>query len=312
MKIFFATDIHGSEICWRKFLNAAAFYKADMVVLGGDVTGKVLVPILAMPGYWEVSFGGQRLRLETKTELDEIQRKIRDRGSYPSVMSPDELDALNEQDGSVDRRFTLEMTRGLDRWLDMADGKLRGGEIPCILNGGNDDIWEIDDIIEQSPCVSFAESKVIDIGGFYLASMGWTNPTPWNTFREAPEDVLTTKIDAVVSQIPDMGRAVFNFHAPPYGTGLDEAPALDANMRPTHGGAVMKPVGSDAVGKPSSSTSRCFRCTGTSTRARACAKLGRTLSMNPGSSYTDGVLQGAVLDLNEKKGKVAKYILVNG
>ena len=250
MKIFFATDIHGSEICWRKFLNSAAFYKADMVVLGGDVTGKVLVPILAMPGYWEVSFGGQRLRLETKAELDEIQRKIRDRGSYPSVMAPDELDALNEQDGSVDRRFTLEMTRGLDRWLDMADGKLRGGEIPCILNGGNDDIWEIDDIIEQSPCVSFAESKVIDIGGFYLASMGWTNPTPWDTFREAPEDVLTTKIDAVVSQIPDMGRAVFNFHAPPYGTGLDEAPALDGNMRPIHGGAVMKPVGRLRPGAP--------------------------------------------------------------
>ena len=89
MKVFFATDIHGSEICWRKFLNAAAFYKADMVILGGDVTGKVLVPILAMPGYWEVSFGGRRLRLETKTELDEIQRKIRDRGSYPSVMAPD-------------------------------------------------------------------------------------------------------------------------------------------------------------------------------------------------------------------------------
>ena len=66
-------------------------------------------------------------------------------------MVPDELDALNEEDGSVDRRFTLEMTRGLDRWLDMADGKLRGGEIPCILNGGNDDIFEIDAIIEAVP-----------------------------------------------------------------------------------------------------------------------------------------------------------------
>jgi hypothetical protein len=41
-------------------------------------------------------------------------------------------------------------------------------------------------------------------------------------------------------------------------------------------------------------------------------KLGRTLAMNPGSSYTDGVLQGAILDLDEKKGKVARYILVNG
>jgi len=139
MKVFFATDIHGSEICWRKFLNSAAFYKADMVVLGGDVTGKVMVPILAMSGYWEVTFGGQRIRLDTRAELDEIQRKIRDRGSYPAVMVPDELDALSEEDGSVDRRFTQEMTRGLDRWLDMADGKLRGGDIPCILNGGNDE-----------------------------------------------------------------------------------------------------------------------------------------------------------------------------
>src|SRR6201999_3669214 len=125
----------------------------------------------------------------TRAELDEIQRKIRDRGSYPSLMAPDELDALNEADGSVDRRFTLERTRG----LDMADGKLRGGEILCILNGGNDDIWEIDDIIEQSPCVSFAESKALDIGGFYLAPAGRTNPTPWDTFREAPEAVLTHK-----------------------------------------------------------------------------------------------------------------------
>ncbi|MBV9449482.1 MAG: metallophosphoesterase [Streptosporangiaceae bacterium] len=310
MRIFFATDIHGSEICWRKFLNAAAFYRADMVVLGGDVTGKVMVPILAYPGYWELTYAGQRIRLETKTELDDIQRKIRDRGSYPTVLQPDELDALNTED-SVDRRFTIEMTRGLDRWLDMADTKLRGGDIPCILNGGNDDIWEIDDIIEKSPSVSFAESKVIDLGGFYLASMGWTNPTPWNTFREAPEDVLTGKIDAVVSQIPDMGRAIFNFHAPPYGSGLDEAPALDDTMRPIHGGAVMKPVGSVAVREAIQRYQPLLSVHGHIHESRGIWKSGRTLAVNPGSSYNDGVLQGALLELNEKKGKV-KHQLVNG
>ncbi|SRR5579875_553530 len=312
MKIFFATDIHGSEICWRKFLNAAAFYKADAVVLGGDVTGKVLVPILSMPGYWEVSFGGQRVRLETRQELDDIQRKIRDRGSYPAVMAPEEVDALSESGGSLDRRFTAEMTRGLDRWLDMADGKLRGGEIPCILNGGNDDVFEIDDILERSPCVSFAEGKVLDIGGFWLVSMGWTNPTPWHTFREAPEDALAAKIDAVASQIPDMDRAIFNFHAPPYGTGLDEAPALDENLRPVHGGAVMKPVGSTAVREAILRYQPPLSVHGHIHESRGVCKLGRTLSLNPGSSYSDGVLQGAILELNEKKGKVGKYILVNG
>jgi len=313
MKVFFATDIHGSETCWRKFLNAAAFYKADMVILGGDVTGKVMVPIVSLqPGHWEVTFGGQRIQLDTEAELDNIKRKIRDRGYYPAVMSGDELDSLNAEDGSVDRRFTQEMTKGLEAWLDMADGKLRGGEIPCILNGGNDDIWEIDDIIERSPSVSFAESKVLDIGGFYLASMGWTNPTPWNTFREAPEDVLATKIDAVVASIPDMSRAVFNFHAPPYGTGLDEAPALDENMRPIHGGAVMKPVGSTAVKAAIQKYQPILSVHGHIHESKGVLRLGRTLTMNPGSSYSDGVLQGAVLDLNEKKGKVTRYILVNG
>src|SRR3984885_12991255 len=163
MKIFFATDIHGSEVCWRKFLNSAAFYKADMVILGGDVTGKVMVPIVDQGGRWKVTVRGQEYTLETAEELENIKKQIRNAGSYPAVVSPDELKHLSQEDGAVDRRFTVEMTESLARWLDMAEGKLRGGEIPCILNGGNDDIWEIDDIIEQSPCVSFAEGKLLDL-----------------------------------------------------------------------------------------------------------------------------------------------------
>jgi uncharacterized protein len=312
MKVFFATDIHGSEVCWRKFLNAAAFYKADLVVLGGDVTGKVMIPIVARQGYWQVTVRGQEYRLESQQELDDIQRQIRNSGSYPAIVSPDELQELSKEEGAVDRRFTVEMTRSLDRWLDMADGKLRGGEIPCILNGGNDDIWEIDDIIEQSPCVSFAEGKMLELDGFHLVSMGWTNPTPWDTFREAPEPELATKIEAVVSQVPDMERAIFNFHAPPYGTGLDEAPALDAELRPMHGGAVMKPVGSTAVRDAIQKHQPMLSVHGHIHESRGVKKMGRTLAINPGSVYGDGVLQGALLDLNAKKGKVAKYLLVNG
>ncbi len=312
MKVFFATDIHGSEICWRKFLNAAAFYKADIVVLGGDLTGKVMVPIVAHTGYWQVVVRGETLRMETQQELDDVRKRIRNTGSYPAIVTPDELTNLSSEEGAVDRRFTVEMTQSLDRWLDMADGKLKGGQIPCILNGGNDDIWEIDDIIESSPNVSFGEGKMLDLGGFHLVSMGWTNPTPWNTFREAPEEQLAVKIDAVVSQIPDMERAIFNFHAPPYGTGLDEAPALDATMRPTHGGAMMKPVGSTAVRDAILAHQPMLSVHGHIHESRGIKKMGRTLAINPGSVYGDGVLQGAVLDLDTKKGKVSKYLLVNG
>jgi Icc-related predicted phosphoesterase len=312
VRVFFATDIHGSEVCWRKFLNAAAFYKADAVVLGGDVTGKVMVPITEHNGYWQVVFGGETVRMETREELAEIERLIRNRGSYPAVMSTDELTELSKEEGAVDRRFSTEMIASLDRWLDMADGKLKGGEIPCLLNGGNDDIFEIDDVIEQSPCVTFGEAKVIDLGGFHLVSMGWTNPTPWNTFREAPEEELAAKIEAVVGQVPDMGRAIFNFHAPPYGTGLDEAPALDETLRPIRGGAVMKPVGSKAVRDAIDRYQPMLGVHGHIHESRGIKKMGRTLAINPGSVYGDGVLQGAVLELDPKKAKVSKYLLVNG
>jgi hypothetical protein len=310
MKMFFATDIHGSEICWKKFLNAAAFYKADLVVLGGDVTGKIMVPIVAYPGYWEVTVRGERRRLDSREELLKVEQQLRDRGSYPAVVTREELDQLGTQD-AIDQRFNDEMTRSLDRWLDMADGKLRGGAIPCILNGGNDDIFEIDPILEAAPSVTFAEGKVIDLGGFTMVSMGYTNPTPWDTHREAPEEELTVRIDAVAAQVPDLSRAIFNFHAPPYGTGLDEAPELDATMRPTHGGAVMKPVGSTAVRDAILRYQPLLSVHGHIHESRGVAKTGRTLTVNPGSSYGDGVLQAALIDINPKNGKV-KYVLVNG
>jgi uncharacterized protein len=312
MKIFFATDIHGSEICWRKFLNSAAFYKADMVILGGDVTGKVMIPIVAHNGYWQVTVRGETHRIENREALADIETQIRNRGSYPAIVSPDELQHLSEEEGEVDRRFSVEMQHSLDRWLDMADGKLRGGQIGCILNGGNDDIFEIDDMIESSPCVTFAEGKVLDLGGFSMVSMGWTNPTPWDTFREAPEDELAEKIETVAQHVPDMGRAIFNFHAPPYGTGLDEAPALDDNMRPMHGGAVMKPVGSVAVRDAITRHQPLLSVHGHIHESRAVKKMGRTLAINPGSVYGDGVLQGAVIELDAKKAKVSRYLLVNG
>jgi uncharacterized protein len=310
MKMFFATDIHGSEICWKKFLNAAAFYKADLVVLGGDVTGKIMVPIVAYPGYWEVTVRGERRRLDSREELVKVEQQLRDRGSYPAVVTREELDELSTQD-AIDQRFNDEMTHSLDRWLDMADSKLRGGAVPCILNGGNDDIFEIDPILESAPSVTFAEGKVIDLGGFTMISMGYTNPTPWDTHREAPEEELTRKIDAIAAEVPDLSRTIFNFHAPPYGTGLDEAPELDATMRPTHGGAVMKPVGSTAVRDSITRYQPLLSVHGHIHESRGVAKMGRTLTVNPGSSYGDGVLQAALIDINPKNGKV-KYVLVNG
>ena len=311
MRVFFATDIHGSEVCWRKFLNAAAFYKADMVILGGDVTGKVMIPITTHPGNWQVTVRGQTYKLETQEELDESSARSATPGPTRRSSPPTSCSHLSGR-GRGRPEVQPRDDQSLDRWLDMADGKLRGGDIPCILNGGNDDIWEIDDIIEASPCVQFGEAKLLDIGGFSLVSMGWTNPTPWDTFREAPEPELAKKIEAVVGQIPDMGRAIFNFHAPPYGTGLDEAPALDETLRPIHGGC-----GDEAgrlAGGPRGHTHPSADAVG----ARPHSREPRRQEDGPDPGHQPGQrLRGwrparGGAGAEREEGKVTKYLLVNG
>ncbi|HKM50396.1 MAG TPA: hypothetical protein VJZ75_04375, partial [Candidatus Bathyarchaeia archaeon] len=42
-RIFFASDIHASDIAFRKFLNAGNYYRADALLYGGDITGKALI-----------------------------------------------------------------------------------------------------------------------------------------------------------------------------------------------------------------------------------------------------------------------------
>src|SRR5258708_20217704 len=60
LRIFFATDVHGSEVCFRKFLAAAKVYQADLLILGGDFAGKALVPVLTQDGELHARVGGER------------------------------------------------------------------------------------------------------------------------------------------------------------------------------------------------------------------------------------------------------------
>src|SRR6202165_5417107 len=54
-RAFFVTDIHASDRCFRKFLNAARFYDCKVLIMGGDMTGKMLVPIVDHGGRWCLS-----------------------------------------------------------------------------------------------------------------------------------------------------------------------------------------------------------------------------------------------------------------
>jgi Icc-related predicted phosphoesterase len=312
VRIFFATDIHGSEVCWRKFLNAGKFHKADVLIMGGDMTGKAMVPIVQSNGGWEVTLQEQRHELHGEDELVAMEKRIRDRGYYPIRLTRDELQAWSADQALVDARFKDEMLRSVEAWMALADERLGGTGIRCVVSPANDDMFEIDPIIDRAEHIQLGEANTIQLDGFTLVSTGWANPTPWNTFRELPEDELRTRIDGLVATVPDRQRAIFNFHAPPYASNLDAAPQLDADMKYVAGGQALVPVGSKAVRESILDYGPALSLHGHIHEGKGAVKLGRTLAVNPGSSYEDGVLQAAIVDLDAKKGEVKRYLLING
>jgi uncharacterized protein len=312
MRIFFATDIHGSDVCWRKFLNAGAFHKADVLIMGGDMTGKAMVPIVRSNGGWELTLQEQKQQLTSDDELVAMEKRISDRGYYPIRLERDEVDAWNADQSLVDARFKQEMLGNVERWMALGDERLEGKGIRCIVSPANDDMFEIDPIIAAAKNIELGEANTIALDGWSLVSTGWANPTPWKTFRELPEDELRARIDGLVEKVADPRRSIFNFHAPPYGSNLDNAPKLDADMKYVAGGQALVPVGSRAVRDAITAYAPVLSLHGHIHEGRGAVKIGRTLAVNPGSTYEDGVLQAGIVDLDDKKGEVKRYLLING
>jgi uncharacterized protein len=313
VRIFFATDVHGSETCWRKFLNSGRHYEADAIVLGGDMTGKALVPIVHDGGdLWHATMLENRAELEGEEAVGEFEEAVLRRGYYPFRTTPDELRDLETDEPRWHQLFHDRMLATVERWMALADERLEGADIDCFVCPGNDDQLDIDEVIEASSHVRLGEGRVVEIHGFQIASSGWSNPTPWETYREEEEPQLAERIERLVEQVtapPE--RTIFSLHCPPYGSGLDDAPQLTADMRLKDAGRAPVPVGSKAVRAAIEEHQPALSLHGHIHEARASTRIGRTLCINPGSSYEQGQLLGAVVDLDGGK-KVKRFVLTSG
>jgi uncharacterized protein len=313
MRIFFATDIHGSETCWKKFLNSGEHYKADVVILGGDMTGKALVPIVDDGGgRWHATLLENRNELESEDAVREFEEAVQRRGYYPFRTTPEDLAALSASEEKWHALFDQHMIGTVERWMGMADERLAGKGIRVFVCPGNDDQLEIDAVVEAANTVELGEGRVVDIDGFQLASSGWANRTPWDTYREEDEPDLKKRIDEMLESVTaEPERTIYSLHCPPYGTGLDDAPQLTAEMDLKDAGRSTVPVGSTAVREAIEGHQPALSLHGHIHEARGTTRLGKTLCINPGSSYEQGQLLGAVIDLDGKK-KVKKFVLTSG
>ena len=312
--IFFATDIHGSDICFRKFLNAGKFYGATHLIIGGDITGKSLVPIRQANNRWFAQFSGREYGCATRDELEELEQAIRDVGQYPYVAEEDELQALAEdRNGHRGAAFTRAVVVGMERWMKLADERLRDTDIQCFVTPGNDDFWEVDDVIRASERVQFVEGLCVRVDDHHeMITTGYSNVTPWRTEREVSEPELASRIEAMWRAVEDPANAFAVIHVPPIDTALDVAPELgpELNLKAEAGGIRMTHVGSSAVRSWIEGAQPLLGLFGHVHESKAAERIGRTLCVNPGSEYTSGVLDGALVALGHAE--VLSYQLVSG
>jgi uncharacterized protein len=313
-KIFFATDIHGSDRCFRKFLNAAKFYGVDTILLGGDITGKMIVPVVEEQAgqYYAHLFG--RKRVVDADGLAGLNKFIADAGFYPHPMTAEEIGVLKQDPAGVSDLFRKLISQTMSHWIELAEDRLAGSGIQCLIAPGNDDPFFIDDVLGSTSLVTNPDQRVVQLpGGFQMISVGYSNRTPWDSPRELDEEDLAAMIDREAAKLADPARAVFNLHVPPKDTPIDQAVALDKEFRPvTRGGSpVITGVGSSAVRQALSRFQPMLSLHGHIHESRGEARIGKTLALNPGSEYSEGVLRGVIVTLSEKKG-VRGYQLVAG
>ncbi len=322
-RLFFATDIHGSDICWKKFLNAARFYDVNTLILGGDMTGKALVPIFALPdGTFYATLLQQEFVLDDEAAVVDMERKVASRGYYPFRVNGGQIESFRQNPALVEQFFHEQMHLALQRWLAIADEKLTGSGIRCVVSPGNDDPFEIDELLSTSKHVTLGEGRAIEIGdGFTVISSGWANVTPWHTYRELPEDRLYDYLKQMIPADLAMDKVIFNFHCPPHASNLDEAPEIDEQLNVINAGHTLVPVGSTAVRRLIEEYQPVLSLHGHIHEGKGTTRIGRTLAINAGSMYEQGVLQGVVIDLdpNPKKGffggtksHIRSYTLTSG
>jgi uncharacterized protein len=297
-RLLYATDFHASDIVLRKFLNAVTVYEADVAIIGGDLTGKRLAPVVEQGGSWRAEVLGKERTVTSRDELESMIRQIRNLGQYPVVVSAQEYAELLGDDEAVARRFEAEALLQVKEWLDLAAERLQPKGVPVYVTGGNDDYFSIEAVLDDAGYAVNADGKVLKIApGVEMVSCGYGNPTPWPCPRDISEDELGDRLERMASRLADPERAVFNLHVPPFGSGLDICAKLDTSVDPPKPlvGAEIN-AGSTAVRAVIERYQPAISLHGHIHESSGIVKIGRTVCINPGSEYGEGVLRSAVID----------------
>jgi uncharacterized protein len=318
-RVFFASDFHGSQRIFRKFLNAAKHYEADVLVMGGDVVGKLAIPVIREGnGGYRAHLMGKTEHLEGADDLKDFEDRLGTLGYYNKIMDEDEYRAIESDRAAIDRLFHDLAGQRLASWIELAETRLAGSGVKIFMMGGNDDEPEVLELLKNAntQSVVFSEERQVQIDDHHtMISVGYSNRTPWKTPREVDDDDLGTMIEGLADGVADRERAIFNLHVPPVDSTLDTCPMLDWSTSPPTqivkaGQPVLHGAGSKAVRRAIETHQPLLSLHGHIHESGGVTKIGRTISVNPGSEYGEGVLRGCLLALS--RDEVKNYQLTAG
>jgi Icc-related predicted phosphoesterase len=299
--VFFATDLHGSDAVFRKLLNTTnSPLRPDIIVIGGDVSGKKLVPVLFESGRWSVEMYPERKAVDKQEEVASLLQWIADRGGYAVVTTANEWEELTHSPKRVEDLLRAEREMRMRSWIRSAKHRFQVNKCEVLMNLGNDDPFYLDKIFVEEG-LELLEGRAINITeSVQMVSCGYANRTPWYCPRDVDDDSLLELLDAAVSRLDEPRNAIFNFHCPPFGSGLDNAVLVDENLKPKLGfaGPIVGPVGSKAVRRVIEKFQPLITLHGHIHEAFASTQLGRTVCCNPGSEYEYGLLRGVLVILD--------------
>ncbi|WP_300612283.1 hypothetical protein [Trebonia sp.] len=313
--IFFASDLHGSEVCFKKFVAAAKFYGADTLLLGGDISAKVVVPIVTVrPGRYVAQFHGHEEKLDDRT-VEDFEQRAANSGMYTERMDPDEYQHYADHPDQVEALFDRVMRKTVQRWVEYAKTKLDGSPVSIYAAPGNDDPLAIDDVLRAhgDGRLRFVEGEIVELApGMQMLSTGYTNITPWDTHREYTEDEIREHLKRMTDRLEQPETAIFNIHVPPYNSRLDTAPLLgqDLKVKTAAGAQMTAPVGSVAVREAIENIQPLLTLHGHIHESGGSVTIGRTTAINVGSEYGEGILRGVLLTIGN--GKLLRYQAVSG
>jgi uncharacterized protein len=312
LMLLVASDVHGSEFCWKKFLNAGKQFDADVLLLNGDLAGKILVPAERRGTKFVCWFQGEQLELETETELQEVFNKARQIGHYPYLAEPGEVVELRESQEHLEEVFRKVIRVSVSEWMEMAQQRLRGTKTRLLVMPGNDDVAEVAEVVAEAG-VENPEGQVIDLNGQHqLVALGYSNITPWKTPRELDEGTLGARLDTDFGSVQEPALTIAAIHCPPYDSGLDTAPALDENFKIQYESGVvrMAAVGSPAVRRALEKFQPMVSVHGHIHESAGVRKIGSTVAINPGSEYADGTLRAALVSI--RGARLLGHQFING